>query len=211
MLKSTGRYSEKAFCITGLIELLYFPRILSFSKDILIFSSTILTKNSHSLVPLSSPLSPVLYPIYLVWWSRIGDTVVVRLLPYHRKHKLEFSFDFFIHSINCRCWLISQSQLVILSLTWSTLRSCSTLPLFLIRCSFSMSSLHLGLSFFTRKRKIVKGQSWTSLSRSWIEKPFEAPRNGTSNGAAVSRNEIARRRTETSDCRLSRRRRNRKG
>ena len=117
LLKSTGRYSERAFCIAGLLELLYCARILSFSKDILIFSSTILTKNAHSLVPLSSPLSPVLYPIYLVWWSRIGDTVVVRLLTYHRKHKLEFSFDFFIHSINSRCWLISQSQLVILSLT----------------------------------------------------------------------------------------------
>ena len=121
LLKSTGRYSERAFCIAGLLELLYCARILSFSKDILIFSSTILTKNAHSLVPLSSPLSPVLYPIYLVWWSRIGDIVVVRLLPYHRKHKLEFSFDFFIHSINCRCWLISQSQLVILSLIWSDL------------------------------------------------------------------------------------------
>lgn len=106
MFKLIGRYLERVFCIIGLIELLYFLRILFFSKDILIFSFIIFIKNFYSLVLFFGLLFLVLYFIYLVWWSRIGDIVVVRFLFYYRKYKLEFFFDFFIYFINCCCWLI---------------------------------------------------------------------------------------------------------
>lgn len=55
-----------------------------------------------------------------------------------------FSF-YWLCSISCCCCWISQSQVVILILTWSASPSCSLLALFLIRWSFSICSLHLGL------------------------------------------------------------------